>query len=67
MILSWRDAQAADGGDGYNVVLHARSRCNGAANGFPPLHAGMDRNAWTQAFEFAYARMYSVWIAASTR
>ncbi len=44
-----------------NVVLHEFAHKidmrNGAANGFPPLHAGMDRNAWTQAFESAYADM----------
>lgn len=61
VILSWRDAQAADGGDGYNVVLHEFAHKidmhNGAANGFPPLQADMDRNAWTQAFETAYAGM----------
>ena len=61
VILSWRDAQAADGGDGYNVVLHEFAHKidmhNGAANGFPPLHADMNRNAWTQAFASAYADM----------
>lgn len=58
VILSWRDAEAADGGDGYNVVLHEFAHKldmrNGAANGFPPLHAGMDRAAWSRAFESAY-------------
>jgi len=61
VILSWRDAAAADGGDGYNVVLHEFAHKidmhNGAANGFPPLHADMNRSAWTQAFESAYADM----------
>ncbi|MEO8164536.1 MAG: zinc-dependent peptidase, partial [Betaproteobacteria bacterium] len=27
---------------------------NGNANGFPPLHADMDRKAWSQAFSAAY-------------
>jgi hypothetical protein len=27
---------------------------NGDANGFPPLHPGMDRGAWSQAFSAAY-------------
>lgn len=58
VILSWRDAEAADGGDGYNVVLHEFAHKldmrNGAANGFPPLHAGMDRATWSRAFEAAY-------------
>ncbi len=61
VILSWRDAVAADGGDGYNVVLHEFAHKidmhNGTANGFPPLHADMDRAAWTAAFETAYAGM----------
>ena len=47
VILSWVDAEAADGGDGYNVVMHEFAHkidmLNGAADGFPPLHAGMDR------------------------
>ena len=59
VILSWVDAQAADGGDGYNVVLHEFAHKidmrNGAANGFPPLHAGMDRAAWADTFGAAFA------------
>jgi Mlc titration factor MtfA (ptsG expression regulator) len=59
VILSWVDAQAADGGDGYNVVLHEFAHKidmrNGAPNGFPPLHADMDRKAWSAAFGAAYA------------
>lgn len=59
VILSWRDAEEADGGDGYNVVLHEFAHKidmrNGAANGFPPLHADMDRKVWTDTFSAAYA------------
>ncbi|MGA0031807.1 MAG: zinc-dependent peptidase [Burkholderiales bacterium] len=59
VILSWVDAQAADGGDGYNVVLHEFAHKidmrNGAANGFPPLHADMDRKAWSETFAAAFA------------
>jgi Mlc titration factor MtfA (ptsG expression regulator) len=59
VILSWVDAEAADGGDGYNVVIHEFAHKldmrNGAADGFPPLHAGMDRKRWTEAFSAAYA------------
>lgn len=59
VILSWRDAEAADGGDGYNVVMHEFAHkldmLNGEADGFPPLHADMDREAWTGAFSSAYA------------
>lgn len=59
VILSWTDAEAAGSGDGYNVVIHEFAHKldlrNGAADGFPPLHAGMDRKAWTDAFSAAYA------------
>ncbi|MCW5576501.1 MAG: zinc-dependent peptidase [Burkholderiales bacterium] len=59
VILSWRDAQEADGGDGYNVVLHEFAHKidmrNGSANGFPPLHADMDRQVWSEAFGAAFA------------
>lgn len=59
VVLSWRDAVAADGGDGYNVVMHEFAHKldmrNGVADGFPPLHAEMDRTAWTATFSTAYA------------
>ena len=59
VILSWVDAEAADGGDGYNVVMHEFAHkidmLNGAADGFPPLHAGMGREAWTGTFTEAFA------------
>ena len=58
VILSWADAAAADRGAGYNVVIHEFAHkldmLNGDANGFPPLHAGMSREAWSQAFAAAY-------------
>lgn len=59
VILSWRDAAAADGGFGYNVVMHEFAHkidmLNGAPDGFPPLHADMDRTLWTDVFSAAYA------------
>ena len=59
VILSWRDADAADSGSGYNVVMHEFAHkidmLNGDADGFPPLHAEMDRSTWTEAFSSAYA------------
>lgn len=59
VILSWRDAAAADGGFGYNVVMHEFAHkidmVNGAPDGFPPLHAEMDRTTWTDTFSAAYA------------
>jgi len=58
VILSWVDAEAADGGDGYNVVMHEFAHkidmLNGAADGFPPLHAGMDRESWSRTFTEAF-------------
>jgi len=58
VILSWRDAAAADSGFGYNVVMHEFAHkidmLNGAPNGFPPLHADMDRKAWSAVFGAAY-------------
>lgn len=58
VILSWEDAQAAGRHAGYNVVIHEFAHkldmLNGDANGFPPLHAGMSREAWSLAFSAAY-------------
>jgi Mlc titration factor MtfA (ptsG expression regulator) len=58
LILSWADADGAGQGTGYNVVIHEFAHkidmLNGDANGFPPLHADMDRGAWAQAFTAAY-------------
>ena len=59
VILSWQDAAAADGGFGYNVVMHEFAHkidmLNGAPDGFPPLHPDMDRTAWADIFSAAYA------------
>ena len=55
VMLSW-DAAAHD--PQINVVIHEFAHkldmLNGEANGVPPLHAGMDRRAWQQAFTEAY-------------
>jgi Mlc titration factor MtfA (ptsG expression regulator) len=55
VVLSW-DAAAHD--PGMNVVIHEFAHmldmANGEANGVPPLHAGMDRRAWAEAFRLAY-------------
>jgi Mlc titration factor MtfA (ptsG expression regulator) len=55
VVLSW-DALARD--PQINVVIHEFAHkldmLNGSADGVPPLHAGMDRAAWIQAFEDAY-------------
>ncbi|SOD42168.1 M90 family metallopeptidase [Nitrosovibrio sp. Nv4] len=59
VILSWEDTAAAGTGVGYNVVIHEFAHkldmLNGDANGFPPLHADMSRQAWSEAFSKAYA------------
>ncbi|SFO20815.1 zinc-dependent peptidase [Nitrosospira briensis] len=59
VILSWEDTVVADAGAGYNVVIHEFAHkldmLNGDANGFPPLHADMSRQAWSEAFSKAYA------------
>ena len=56
VVLSW-DATAND--PEINVVIHEFAHkldmLNGAADGLPPLHPGMDRVAWARTFEQAYA------------
>jgi Mlc titration factor MtfA (ptsG expression regulator) len=55
VVISW-DAAAYD--PHINVVIHEFAHkldmLNGEADGFPPLHPGMDRSAWKHAFEEAY-------------
>lgn len=59
VILSWADAAPNPQADGVNVVLHEFAHkldmLNGDANGYPPLHRDMDRDAWSATFESAYA------------
>jgi len=58
VILSWADAKMRGGEGAYNVVLHEFAHkldmLNGQANGFPPLHPGMNLEGWTGAFSAAY-------------
>ena len=58
VLISWADAQEAGRGRNYNVVVHEFAHkldmLNGAPNGFPPLHADMNRDRWAQAFTTAY-------------
>ncbi len=58
VILSWADVEHAGEMDGMNVVIHEFAHkldmLNGDANGFPPLHAGMNRQAWSEIFNAAY-------------
>lgn len=59
LVLSIADVFASGQRDGVNVVLHEFAHKldmqNGTANGFPPLHRGMDVRAWAQVFRDAYA------------
>ncbi|MGH8671618.1 MAG: zinc-dependent peptidase [Burkholderiales bacterium] len=59
LILSWDDARRSGAGDGVNVVIHEFAHkldmLNGDANGYPPLHPDMDREAWSATFSTAYA------------
>ncbi|HRH81252.1 MAG TPA: zinc-dependent peptidase [Thiobacillaceae bacterium] len=58
MVLSWDDVAASGGGQGYNVVIHEFAHKldmgNGAVDGLPPLHAGVNPTDWSAAFTSAY-------------
>ncbi len=58
VILSWNDVRDAGRLDGYNLVVHEFAHKldmrNGRANGFPPLHKGMDGRAWAADFTAAF-------------
>ncbi len=53
VILAWDDTASAGIIDGQNLVIHEFAHKldmqNGHANGFPPLHKDMDREAWVSA------------------
>jgi len=57
VLLSWFDHP--EDADGMNVVIHEFAHkldmLNGPPDGMPPLHEGMRRQAWRDAFEPAYA------------
>lgn len=59
VILSWEDVQNSGANDGFNLVIHEFAHkldmLNGAANGAPPLHAGMKLTQWSHVFTQAYA------------
>lgn len=58
VILSRTDVIATQNDRAGNVVLHEFAHKldmrNGDANGMPPLHRGMDRQAWTDALSGGY-------------
>jgi MtfA peptidase len=60
VILSWAEI-GEDFADGMNVAIHEFAHkldmLNGDADGYPPLHAGMDRVRWKEAFSAAYEHL----------
>ena len=58
LVLSIADVETSGQADGVNVVLHEFAHkldmLNGDANGFPPLHRGMDATAWASDFSAAF-------------
>lgn len=60
LVLSWEDARphADPYGPAGNVVIHECAHkldmLDGAANGHPPLHPGMDARAWSTILARAY-------------
>lgn len=58
IILSWADIEAPAHGDAQIVLhefAHKLDMLNGDANGYPPLHRGMSRKSWSEAWEEGYA------------
>lgn len=65
VILSWQETLAAGQPPGHNVVIHEMAHkldiLNGEANGYPPLHPGMQQADWSKAFTGAWQRMQTQW------
>ena len=59
VILAWDTADQAAEIDAYNIVIHEFAHKidmqNGSANGFPPLHAEMNPQTWSDIFARGYA------------
>ena len=59
VVLSLDDLQASGTGNGFNVVIHECAHvldsANGALDGAPPLHAGMEASRWSTVFSAAYS------------
>lgn len=53
VVLSWDDAEHAGIIDGHNLVIHEFAHkldmLTGEANGYPPLHRGMEAKVWAEA------------------
>lgn len=58
LVLSLADVASSGQAEGVNVVLHEFAHkldmLNGDANGFPPLHRGMNATIWSGVFSQAY-------------
>ena len=58
VVLSWDDTVHAGIVDGQNLVIHEFAHKldmqNGVANGYPPLHRGMDHKQWVEAFSSGF-------------
>lgn len=55
VVLSWdAAAYATDMSVVIHEFAHKLDMANGAADGMPPLHAGMDPRAWAETFRVAY-------------
>ena len=61
IVLSVADIDASGTGEGFNVVIHEvvhkLDALDGSLNGRPPLHAGMDPDAWARAFTDAFTAL----------
>ena len=58
VVVAWPDAAEAGVIDGHNLIIHEFAHkldmLNGRANGFPPLHRGMDAQRWAHVFTHAF-------------
>ena len=55
VVLSWdAAAHATDMSVVIHEFAHKLDMANGEADGLPPLHADMDRHAWSESFRAAY-------------
>jgi hypothetical protein len=58
VVLSWRDVASSGQGRGFNVVIHEATHrldmTDGAVNGRPALHDGIDVKQWYDVFRTAY-------------
>lgn len=65
VVLSWQAVLESGATPGENVTVHEMAHkldmLNGAVNGYPPLHAGMDRSAWSVVLTTAWERMQAAY------